>query len=284
MTLKATPTSDFAQARDDLARIGVAILTDALSPAETADVRQRLYSAVKGSEADDIPTVGFAFDPDDRNIRVWHLINFDPVFVELTRHPRALDFVRHLIGDDFLISNISANITRPGNQRMTMHADQGYVPPPWTRSVACVVGWLLDDMTIENGGTCYVPGSHLRGRNPDLTVTHETVAVEAPAGSLLAMDGRTWHQTGANTTASVERAAILPYYAQRWLRPQVNWNAALWPETVASLDPEFLHMLGYYTGNTEFQIPTGRRAQAQAPHTLNDQDRRFILRPRERRA
>jgi fumagillin biosynthesis dioxygenase len=278
MTLKAVPTTDFMQACDDLARVGVAILAGVLTPAETAAARRSLFTAIDASAEDGIPARGFAFDPDDHNIRVWHLINFDPVFVELARHPQALAFVRHLIGDSFLISNISANITQPGNQRMRMHADQGYVPPPWQHSVACVVGWLLDDMTAENGGTCYVPGSHLRGHNPDSTQPWETVAVEAPAGSLLAMDGRTWHQTGANTTANSERAAILPYYVQRWLRPQVNWNASLWPETVARLEPEFLHMLGYYTGNSEFQIPSGRRAQARAPQSLQTHDSRFILR------
>ena len=277
-----SPTIDPESARRDLDTFGVGILRDVLTPQETADVRQRLFDGIAISEEDDVPTQGSAFDPDEHNLRVWHLLNLDPVFAELTRHPTALEFVRYLLGDDFLVSNCSANITKPGNQPMDIHADQGYVLPPWPdRPLACVVCWSLDDMTVENGGTCYVPGSHLLGRNPDQKQDHDTVTLEAPAGSIMVMDGRVWHQTGANTTRDGMRAALLPYYALRWLRPQINWNTSLWPETVASLDEEFLHMLGYYTGNSEFHIPSGRRAQVRSPASLGVGDTAFKLRPAE---
>lgn len=283
MNTAASPTPDIARAREDLDTYGVAIVRDVLTPQKVAEVKRRLYEAIPVSEADEVGTRGFTFDPDDRNIRVWHLLNLDPVFVELTRHPVALDFVRHLLGPDFMVSNCSANITEPGNKRMEMHADQGYVLPPWPdRPLACVVAWLLDDMTEENGGTRYVPGSHRHGINPAPHQSYETVGVEAPAGSIAVMDGRLWHQTGANTTRDARRAAVLPYYTLRWLRPQVNWNAALWPETVAQLDEEFLHMLGFYTGNSEFHIPLGKRAQARPSGVLDSADKAFKLRPNER--
>lgn len=282
MESAASPTTDISRARQDLATYGVAILRDVLTPEKTAEVRRRLYAAIPVSEADEVGTRGFAFDPDDHNIRVWHLLNLDPVFVELTRHPVALDFVRHLLGPDFMVSNCSANITEPGNQPMTMHADQGYVLPPWPdRPLACVVAWLLDDMTEQNGGTRYVPGSHHRSHNPDPKQRYDTVGVVAPAGSIAVMDGRLWHQTGANSTRDTRRAAILPYYTLRWLRPQVNWNAALWPQTVAQLDEAFLHLLGYFTGNAEFHIPSGKRAQARPSAALDSGERAFKLRPNE---
>ena len=283
MHTAASPTFDIARAREDLDTYGVAILRDVLTPEKVAEVKRRLYEAIPLSEADGVGTRGFTFDPDDRNIRVWHLLNLDPVFVELTRHPVALDFVRHLLGPDFMVSNCSANITEPGNKRMEMHADQGYVLPPWPdRPLACVVAWLLDDMTEQNGGTRYVPSSHRHGTNPDPRRHYATVGVEAPAGSIAVMDGRLWHQTGANTSHDTRRAAVLPYYTLRWLRPQVNWNAALWPETVTQLDEEFLHMLGYYTGNSEFHIPLGKRAQARPSVALDRDDKAFKLRPNER--
>ena len=283
MHTAASPTFDIARAREDLDTYGVAILRDVLTPEKVAEVKRRLYEAIPLSEADGVGTRGFTFDPDDRNIRVWHLLNLDPVFVELTRHPVALDFVRYLLGPDFMVSNCSANITEPGNKRMEMHADQGYVLPPWPdRPLACVVAWLLDDMTEQNGGTRYVPSSHRHGTNPDPRRHYATVGVEAPAGSIAVMDGRLWHQTGANTSHDTRRAAVLPYYTLRWLRPQVNWNAALWPETVTQLDEEFLHMLGYYTGNSEFHIPLGKRAQARPSVALDGNDKAFKLRPNER--
>ena len=58
------------------------------------------------------------------------------------------------------------------------------------------------------------------------------------------MDGRVWHTSGANITADAERALLFGYYCKPFLRPQVNWNAALSPETQASLSPELHARLG----------------------------------------
>lgn len=275
-------TVDPRQALQDLATHGAAILRDALSPAAVREVRQKLLAGVAVSEADGVPTRGYPFDADTHNQRVFHLFNLDPIFAELIRRPVALRFVQHLLGPDFLISNFSANITAPGSQRMQMHADQGYVPSPWpAQPLACNVAWLLDDFTPENGGTRYVPGSQHFGHNPDPALEQTSVAISAPAGSLLIMDGRVWHQTGDNQTQDVQRAALFGYYVRRWLRPQINWNAALWPSTVAGLDPEFLHLLGFYSGNVEFQVPNGRRAPVHPPAGLSTLTPSFALGPQD---
>ena len=216
-------------------------------------------------------------------VRDWPADDLDPVFVDLIRHPAALQFVQHALGPEFLISNFSANITAPGSQKMILHADQGYVPAPWpAQALACNVAWLLDDFTEENGGTRFIPGSHRHGHSPDPAAAHETLAIEAPAGSLLVMDGRVWHQTGENRSADCQRAALFGYYVLRWIRPQINWNAALWPEIVAGLDADFLHLLGYYSGNVEFQVPNGQRAQVRPPADLAGNLTRFALGPDQR--
>lgn len=266
-------------ARQTLAQEGYAIVPEALDRAGAAEVRARLLAAAEASEADGVPTRGYPFDPDRANVRVFHLFNLDPVFVEMIAHPSALFFVRALLGDDFLISNFSANITAPGSARMQLHADQGYVMPPWpAEPLACNVAWLLDDFTEENGGTRYVPRSHLKGQNPQASDEVASVPISAPAGSLLVMDGRLWHQTGANQSPDTRRAALFGYYVRRWLRPQINWNAALWPETVARLTPGFLHLLGYYSGNVEAQVPNGRRAPIRMPADITAElHNRFAL-------
>ena len=159
-TLPPPRSIDELDAADrDLDDVGVAVVTGVLDPAATADVRARLLDAADGSDAVGIPTRGYAFDFDEKNRRVFMLFVWDAVFVELIRHPLALRYVNRTIGD-FLISNFSANVSGPGAGGMYLHADQYYVPQPWTAPFAVNVAWLLDDFTDENGATRVVAGSH----------------------------------------------------------------------------------------------------------------------------
>ncbi|MEO5723379.1 MAG: phytanoyl-CoA dioxygenase family protein [Ilumatobacteraceae bacterium] len=249
MTSTPVPTASVETALADLREHGVAILEGALDAAETASVRSRLLSAADRSEARGFPTTNYEFDPDGRNVRVFMLFNLDPIFLDLIVRPIARTFVHAAIGEEFSISNFSANVLGPGAGSMLLHADQGYATEPWPPvPLAVNVGWLLDDFTAEVGATQYVPGSHLMGHNPEPGTSYETVSVEAPAGSLLVMDGRIWHQSGINSTSDRRRAALFGYYVRNWIRPQVNWNVFLDPEVAASLDPEMLDLLGYRTG------------------------------------
>lgn len=266
-------------AKRQLEQEGFALLENMLTPNEVIEIKADLADAIAISEQDGVPTRGYAFDPDSHNQRVFHLFNLNDKFVELIQAPIALEFVRHQLGDEFLISNFSANVTEPGNAPMQLHADQGYVLPPWPEvPLACNVAWILDDFTPQNGGTRFVPGSHTLGHGPDPNQNYDTVPIEAPAGSLMIMDGRLWHQTGTNQTHSDTRAALFGYYVLRWIRPQMSWNTTLWPETIDKLSPQFLHMLGFYSGNVEFQIPHGDRATAKPPdELLDEQVQSFVL-------
>lgn len=69
--------------------------------------------------------------------------------------------VKSVLGENFLISNFTANIARPGSKSMGLHSDQSLVTPdPWTRIEAMNVIWCLTDVYFENGATLYIPGSN----------------------------------------------------------------------------------------------------------------------------
>jgi 5-dehydro-6-demethoxyfumagillol dioxygenase len=249
MTKSLAPTASVDEALASFDEHGVAVLVGALDAAEVVDVRSRLDAAVLRSEDRGFPTRDYEFDPDGNNVRVFMLFNLDPIFLDLIVRPVARTFVHHAIGTEFTISNFSANILGPGAGSMVLHADQGYATEPWPPvPLAVNVGWILDDFSEEVGATRYVPGSHRAGHNPDPDSTNETVSVEAPAGSILVMDGRVWHQSGVNRSADRHRAALFGYYVRSWIRPQVNWNVFLDPAVAATLEPEMLDRLGYRTG------------------------------------
>ena len=68
-------------------------------------------------------------------------------------------------------------------------------------------------------------------------------AISAPAGSIVVMDGRVWHTSGANITIDRERALLFAYYCLDFLRPQVNFNATLSAQTQAAVGEELFMRL-----------------------------------------
>jgi ectoine hydroxylase-related dioxygenase (phytanoyl-CoA dioxygenase family) len=230
-----------------LAEDGWCVIPGVLSPAEADAVRARLWAAAEESERRGAATRNIGLDPNRHNVRVFNLIDLDPVFIELIQHPLAIAMVESLLGADVLVSNFTANIALPGSGSMELHSDQSIVvPQPWFAPWSINIIWCLNDVREANGATRYLPGSH-RFRTAD-EVPADALAhmrpFEAPIGSIIAMDGRLWHTSGANVTADEERALLFGYYSRAFLRPQQNWNAALSPDTIAGLSPAMRAWLG----------------------------------------
>jgi len=113
------------------------------------------------------------------------------------------------------------------------HQDSGYVvayggPPDHAPYLTC---WCpLDDATLDNGTVRVVPGSHRAGIIPhakregsnDLAVEvdeADSVAIEVPAGSIVAFSSLTLHATGANRTERQRRVYLAQYTAEAMLNP-----------------------------------------------------------------
>lgn len=89
----------------------------------------------------------------------------------------------HLLGERFLLSSLTANIAGPGGTPMVLHQDEGFIPfPQPAYPLVANIAWLLDDVTDANGGTRFVPGSHLWDEPlPQRTdPSTPTVAAEGP--------------------------------------------------------------------------------------------------------
>lgn len=226
---------------------GFCVVPGVLDRARVAEVRSALLEAALESERRGAATFIPHLDPNAANVRVFNLIDLDPVFRELILHPAALELVSGLLGEHYMISNFTANIARPGSRSMSVHSDQAIVvPEPWEQPWAVNVIWCLDDVTPENGATLHLPGSHRIQRTAQLPsdLRAGMVPFTAPAGSIIGMDGRMWHTSGANVTADQERALLFGYYTMDFVRPQVNWNAILSEQTVATLTPALFDRLG----------------------------------------
>jgi hypothetical protein len=234
-----------------LERDGAAVIPGVLSPAEVEHAVERLWAASAESQRRGVPTHIRQLDPNASNVRVFDLVDLDPLFGELLQHPVADAVVSRFLGADYIVSNFTANIARPGSGSMFVHSDQSLVAPePWLQPWALNVIWCLGDVRYENGATLHVPGSHrwsTRVEVPD-DLEARLVPFEAPAGSIVAMEGRVWHASGANTTEDEDRPLLFAYYTRPFVRPQWNFTAALRPEVQAGFSAGMRYRLGLDVG------------------------------------
>ncbi|KAK7720289.1 hypothetical protein SLS63_009961 [Diaporthe eres] len=256
------------EAKAHLKEHGWARIPSVLSKEDAADALDRLWKAKAAVEAEGEETFLQFLDPNPSNVRVFYLMAVDKIFRDLISHPTAIEMVKSLLGDEFIISNFTANIARPGSKSMALHSDQSIVfPDPWHDIWALNVIWCLTDVTKENGATLYIPGSNkpswwlylyksengLGYSNPWQWVTRKEVPENAPellvpfegkAGDIIIMDGRVWHTSGSNTTKDQDRALLFGYYTKGFMRQQVNWTAKLSKEIQDTLTPEQKQWLG----------------------------------------
>lgn len=229
--------SELDEALVDLEAFGCGVIEGVLPPEVTA----RLRSSVLDRAAEDEARGDTWYS--NGNQRVFMLLNRGVEFLELAEHPVADRVARHVLGEDYLLSSITANIARPGNVPQGLHADQQYVREPWPYPVTVQLVWMLDDFTLTNGSTRVVPGTHRLGVAPN-TDDVSTTSVVGPAGSAVLVDGRLWHGAGQNNT-DVPRIGILAYYCSPWLRQQENVFRSLDPKLRSSLTAAQRRLLGY---------------------------------------
>lgn len=170
------------------------------------------------------------------------------VFLELLDHPLIEEVMSHLLGRNFLVSSLTANIAGRGGDEMTLHSDQGFIPFPTPRPVVANIMWMLSDFSEHNGATRLVPGSHLRqeviGRDGLPSDGVGVVAATGPAGSALIFDGRIWHGTGRNFTDE-PRYGLLSYHCRPFIRQQENYFLTLPEEVVESVPENLRARLGW---------------------------------------
>ena len=240
-------TNDIDQAKSDIRNSGLALIAGQLRDGQLDRAREATYAAAAedkrlGRQAD-----AFGLDYGEGNVRVWNILNRDPVFREIVQRPVVLELLETVIGWPALLGNISANIAEPVSDGGAWHQDQLFVPKPWPPEPQGMnVAWLVDDFTLENGATEVIPGSH-RGeiRQPELD-EERAVPVVAPAGTLMVFEGRLWHRTGRNRSSS-PRAGLFGWYTRPIYRTQENWFLSLDDEVVDNASDELLVLLGYKT-------------------------------------
>ena len=268
------PTTDLDVAKIHMDEFGYCLLEDALSQAEVAALRTRLFEQ---REAEAERRSGRVL-PDGKELVVF-LLNKGQVFRDMILHAGLHEVIRHVLGERYLLSSYHAHFAQPGSST-AFHTDQFWMPPPTTErkqtrvkpgsvtragnrghhvggeelmaaktispAVVCNAMWMLDDFTEQNGATLVVPGSHLSGRQPDhdIDASANWIPAIGKAGTAVIFEGRTWHSTGENRTDDA-RIGLTTNFCAPQFRQQENFLMGTRPEVLEAASDELLELIGF---------------------------------------
>lgn len=233
--------------RAKLAGDGWCVVPDVIPRDLAAEAVSRLWAIARANAEDGYSCFLPGLDPNPSMVRVLTPLQSDSLFRELVQNETALGLARAVVEQDVIVANCTANIALPGARPMMMHSDLAFIlPEPWLYPWSVNVVWCLSDMNEANGATRCIPGSHAWRTQADIPENAEDLLIplEASAGSIVVMDGRLWHTSGANVTEDQERALLFAYYSASFLRPMINWTAAIPADLQATFSPRLRQLLG----------------------------------------
>ncbi|MEM7409470.1 MAG: phytanoyl-CoA dioxygenase family protein [Myxococcota bacterium] len=225
-----------------LADQGFVILEGAIEPALVRRLRDAIREVT--AEAAAAPrgnsTEGYA------TLRTYNLLAKGAAFQEMPTHEAVLPVVEGVLDEGCLLSGMTAIDMGPGEVPQPIHPDDLVVTAPRPHPpVMCTSIWALTDFTEANGATRVIPGSHRFPGLPDPKGEHDWIPAEMPAGSVLLLDGSTWHGGGANQTSDEWRLGVNVQYCAGWCRPQQNQYLGVPPEIARGFSDRLLELCGY---------------------------------------
>ena len=103
----------------------------------------------------------------------------------------------------------------------------------------------LEDFSKENGGTCYIPKSHLITKIPKRKANYKHKVLSLKRGNMIIFDSGLWHKGGVSTSKS--RWSIFNYYGPWWMKPYFLYDQMLGKKKLKNLNTDLKKMLHYYS-------------------------------------
>jgi len=237
-------TGDAPAESVQLERDGYTVLRGVLTPAEVEALTAEMLAVFASSE----PERG----RDDRAEFRYAMLNRSALSQAAAGHPRILEVIEPLLGDDcHIIANTAWN-NPPTFGGGPWHCDAGpHVPRPadvpWDDRIpypvfAIGAHILLRDCTAADGPTAVVPGSHRSGRlaptaqifDPHLSYDgREPVLLEGRAGDVALFVSDAWHRGTPASEGAAGRLFLQVHYGRRDIAQRI-----LTTDVVNHLSPE----------------------------------------------
>jgi ectoine hydroxylase-related dioxygenase (phytanoyl-CoA dioxygenase family) len=244
------PEKDIAQLRQDFHEWGYCLVEDGLSVEQNQLVYQRVMDQAEAERE-----LGIAYLSEAQQ-HVWSLVNKGDVFSRCMTHDTDAiqagllieQLLDEMLGSGWHHLSYIANISFPGCHPQGMHQDQGLVGAYKFLDAPVLVNtvYVLQDVDEVNGGTLVIPGSHRRyiEGNGTFGKLPPPINLEAPAGTVMLMDGRVLHGGAVNRSDDL-RYIITNSVVRPFIRQQESFHLTIRPEILANASEKFLWRCGF---------------------------------------
>ena len=180
-----------------------------------------------------------------------HVMLNDSIFIDFLKHLQNIRFI-HELQDNFfeskcILNSFSAldNLPNQPNFSAMVHRDLRFYSGDFPIMINCLV--MVDDFTIDNGGTYLLAKSHLDERKPsDEEFFANAYQATGKRGDILIFNANVWHSSAPNTTQE-HRRAIPITISKSFMKQLLDYPRAIGYNKIDEFDYEFQQLLGYHS-------------------------------------
>jgi ectoine hydroxylase-related dioxygenase (phytanoyl-CoA dioxygenase family) len=180
-----------------------------------------------------------------------HVLLSNPIFINFLEYLQNKKFFEFLSESFFnskcIINSFSAldNLPNQPNFSSIVHRDLRFYSGDFPIMLNCLL--MVDDFTIENGGTYLLPYSHLEKRKPsDEEFFQNAIQSVGKKGDMLIFNANVWHSSAPNITQG-HRRAIPITVSKSFMKQLLDYPRAIGYDKIDSFNLELQQLLGYHS-------------------------------------
>ena len=180
-----------------------------------------------------------------------HVLLSDTIFLDLLQFLQKDGFIeniqQHYFKSKCILNSLSAlnNLPNKPNFSSTIHRDLRFYSGTFPIMLNCLI--MIDDFTIENGGTYLLPESHLQEKKPsDQEFFSQAIQATGNKGDILIFNANVWHASAPNRTQE-DRRAVPITLSKSFMKQLLDYPRAIGYDRINEFSEEMQQLLGYYS-------------------------------------
>jgi ectoine hydroxylase-related dioxygenase (phytanoyl-CoA dioxygenase family) len=180
-----------------------------------------------------------------------HVLLSNPIFINFLEDLQNKGFFNFLSESFFksncIINSFSApdNLPNQPNFSAIVHRDLRFYSGDFPIMLNCLL--MVDDFTIENGGTYLLPYSHLEERKPsDEEFFQKAIQATGKKGDMIIFNANVWHSSAPNITQD-HRRAIPITVSRSFMKQLLDYPRAIGYDKMESFSLKLQQLLGYHS-------------------------------------